>query len=558
MVALKNMEKSAFIVLLKKRLQIKTGGIMIGNRFFKPKFLQLTQPLGAIGLSLSCFMSAAVRAQTNDLSSTKEQIQGQMQLTKTSHVVRQSLTTQGDVHGFRGRTTPIRVYLKEKADLTQIPVVLTEKAARGKWVYNSLRLTAQRSQKSIRAFLDGKKIAYEPFYIVNMIAIPEATSELIGDLERFETVDRIRSDKSFVVDTPVPLETEENTKNFRGLEGSIVATGAPTVWDTYDAMGQGVVVAGQDTGVDYQHPALKNQYRGFTEGEFQHDYNWYDAVDKPLQSGSNPCGFSSAEPCDDDTHGTHTMGTVVGDDGAQEKIGMAPHAKWIACRNMDRGLGQPSTYIKCFEFFLAPFPRRGQAQVDGKPELAPDVINNSWGCPQEEGCDGQEMRSVLEALYVAGISTVVSAGNAGPSCGTINDQPATHSDLTLTVGAYNHRNQQIANFSSRGPSILDQKVGPDLTAPGVGIRSSVPGGSYAGGYSGTSMAGPHVAGAVALLISARPALRGNPARIFDALTGTATPMTSAQSCGGLSGSKVPNNTFGSGLLNVLKAVESVP
>ena len=519
----------------------KTASIQIKGRW--------SRTLGIGLLGLGCSSSLFGQSPTDTLRSSG------WYFSKTSAPVHQAFVPS-EVHGFRKPTTPIRIYFKDQADLKQIPFVLKEKSARGTWVYHELRDTAQKSQKAVREMLERRKIAYESFYIVNMIAIAEATSDLVDELEKFEEIDRIRSDRAFAVETPAPFETDENTKNQRGIEGSVVATGAPTVWETYQAKGQGVVVAGQDTGVDYRHPALKNQYRGFADGEYKHDYNWFDAMEKPLQSGSNPCGFSSQEPCDDDTHGTHTMGTIVGDDGAQEKIGMAPEAQWIACRNMDRGLGQPSTYIKCFEFFLAPFPRRGQAQRDGRPDLAPDVINNSWGCPPDEGCDGQEMKSVLEALAVAGITTVVSAGNAGPGCGTINDQPATHSGLTLTVGAHNHRNKQIANFSSRGPSALDQKVGPDLTAPGVGIRSSVPGGGYAGGYSGTSMAGPHVAGAVALLISARPELRGQPAKISESLTASATPMTTSQSCGGLVGSQVPNNTFGFGLLNILKAVET--
>lgn len=450
---------------------------------------------------------------------------------------------------------PIRIYLKSKPDFGKIPVLITEKSAKGRWVYEALRDRARQSQRHLKDLLDAKKVAYEAFYIVNMIAIPEATAGLVKELELDPEIERIQTNRTFNALAPIIHDDDLVLKESMGIEPGIVATGAPQVWSTYGAKGQGVVVAGQDTGVDYNHEALIRQYRGNQGATQDHNFNWYDAVRKPMQSGRNPCGFGSPLPCDDDTHGTHTMGTVVGDNGAQEKIGMAPEAQWIACRNMDRGLGQPSTYIRCFEFFLAPFPLDGNGLEDGDPEKAPDVINNSWGCPLDEGCDGQEMKEVLTALATAGITTVVSAGNAGPGCSTINDQPATHSDLTLSVGAYNHRSGQIAGFSSRGPSLLDFKVGPDITAPGVGIRSSIPGGYYGGGYSGTSMAGPHVAGAVALLISAKPELRGHPDQITEILTATASPGKTSQTCGGLPGDKFPNNTFGSGVLNIFEAVK---
>ncbi|RYZ65946.1 MAG: peptidase S8, partial [Proteobacteria bacterium] len=242
-------------------------------------------------------------------------------------------------------------------------------------------------------------------------------------------------------------------------------------------------------------------------------------------------------------------------DGLGNEIGMAPDAQWMACRNMDAGNGKPSTYIECFEFFIAPYPQGEDPMTAGNPLKAPHVINNSWGCTADEGCVGQEITPVLEALYRAGVMVVVSAGNDGPGCSTIHEQPATLSPYTLSVGAHNHRDGKIASFSSRGPSTLDGQVGPDLTAPGVSIRSAVPGGGYASGmWSGTSMAGPHVAGAVALLWSAKPELIGNIDETAKIIRETATPTTSTQVCGNVAGTAVPNNTFGFGRLNVAAAV----
>ena len=308
--------------------------------------------------------------------------------------------------------------------------------------------------------------------------------------------------------------------------------------------------------MQWDHPGLINQYRGSAEGKISHDYHWFDAVQRRIDSANNPCGMASKVPCDDHGHGTHTVGTIVGDDGKGNQIGMAPDAKWIACRNMDNGVGRATTYIRCFEFFLAPFPLAGNPMTDGKPELAPHVINNSWGCDKSEGCQGDEMVEVLSALKEAGIVTIVSAGNDGSSCDTIKSQPATISPYAISVGAHNHRSGDIASFSSRGPSTLDKEIGPDVTAPGVSIRSTVPGSRYESfQWSGTSMAGPHVAGQVALIISAQKQLSGNVAGIFDLVRSTATPKTSTQTCGGVPGSQVPNNTFGFGHINAYDATK---
>ena len=193
--------------------------------------------------------------------------------------------------------------------------------------------------------------------------------------------------------------------------------------------GQGVVIGGQDTGYQWDHPALKNQYRGWNGAIADHDYNWHDAIHSG--SGGNPCGYNSPFPCDDYGHGTHTMGTMVGDDGGANQIGMAPGARWIGCRNMDNGLGSPSTYAECYQWFVAP------TRVDGsepRPDLAPDVINNSWGCPPSEGCNPDSLLIVVQNLVDAGIVTAHSAGNSGSGCSFVDTPAAIYEEL-FTVGA---------------------------------------------------------------------------------------------------------------------------
>jgi subtilisin family serine protease len=244
------------------------------------------------------------------------------------------------------------------------------------------------------------------------------------------------------------------------------------------------------------------------------------------------------------------MGTMVGDDGGTNRLGMSPAARWIGCRNMNQGFGTPASYIECFQWFVAPTDLNG---ANPDPAKAPHVINNSWGCPDFEGCSQDTLRQVVENTRAAGIVVVASAGNDGNNCSTVADPPS-HYQASFTVGATNS-SDGIAGFSSRGPVTVDgsNRRKPDVSAPGVGIRSSVPGGGY-GSASGTSMAGPHVAGLVGLLLSGRPDLAGQVDVIQQIIERSALPRTTSQGCGGDSETAVPNNTFGYGRIDALAAL----
>jgi serine protease AprX len=359
-----------------------------------------------------------------------------------------------------------------------------------------------------------------------------------------------------------------------GIEWNISQTRADEVWER-GITGQGIVVGGQDTGYDWQHPALRRAYRGNhgPGGEVDHTYNWHDA-------------WSEATiPFDDNQHGTHTMGTILGDDGQGNQIGMAPGARWIGCRNMRRGLGNPASYTDCMEFFLAPYPPGGDPFTDGDVSMAPHLINNSWGCPDIEGCDDAVLEPAADALRAAGIMMIVSAGNDGPSCETVTEPPARY-DSVFSVGATDNQDQ-ITGFSSRGPVPADDSpeeatpvlLKPDIVAPGANVRSSLPGGGY-GTASGTSMAGPHVAGLVALIWSANPELTGQIDATEQIIRQSARPVEvntscslepsstmdntlldelegltngNACACGGVTG--VPNNVYGWGEIDAEAAVE---
>jgi serine protease AprX len=469
-------------------------------------------------------------------------------LAKLSPIVRAEIDAKQATHD-------VIVHMTTQADLTGAKA-LKSKAAKGRFVVDTLRATAKSHQAGVLALLNAEKSAsarYTPYYVANVVAVSGATTDLLLALAERPDVAMILPDNPVRVIPEATMEQLKNEPAPTAIGANISSTGADRVWSEFQVDGSGIVVGNQDTGIDWDHPALMRKYRGYSAAGVDHNYNWHDAI----RTGTNSaCGIASQVPCDDHGHGTHTLGTSVGDDGAGNQVGMAPGAQWIACRNMNDGVGRPSTYIECFQFFLAPWAY-GADPMTGDPSKAPHVMNNSWGCPTNEGCNGNDFLPVLTALKEAGVMVVAAAGNAGSSCSTINDAPAHHSADSFSVGAISHSTGAIASFSSRGPSRFDGGIGPDVSAPGVSVRSSIPGGGFSGSsWSGTSMASPHVVGAVALLWSADQSLIGDFDATAAALTSSADPKTSTQTCGGVPGTAIPNNTFGYGNLNVYRAVSA--
>jgi serine protease AprX len=404
------------------------------------------------------------------------------------------------------------------------------------------------SQSDLRATLDAAGLPYRSYWIVNLIALKADRAE-VERLAARPDVLTIEPDRAFQVPLETPAAVTPQPASIASIESGLIQVHAPDLWNL-GFKGQGMVVASADTGVQWDHPALKPHYRGWVNSQANHNYNWWDAIHTPIASGTNPCGYNQAVPCDDFGHGTHTTGTMVGDDGLTNHIGMAPEAKWIACRNMDHGVGRPSTYIECLQWFIAPTDLAGN---NPDPSQRPDAIDNSYGCPPSENCTTTSLHDAVEQVRSAGIFMSVSAGNSGPACSTINDPPGLETGV-FTVGSVNSTGAS-STFSSRGPVTWRgwTDIKPDLAAPGEGVRSSYPKNTYIG-LMGTSMAAPHVAGGVALLWSAIPTLRRNIFLTEALLRESAVPApVLSQSCGSTPAGSVPNNTTGSGVLNVLAA-----
>ncbi|MDZ7881181.1 MAG: S8 family peptidase [Saprospiraceae bacterium] len=453
-------------------------------------------------------------------------------------------------------TTEIIVVLQEQGNLSVINPNAT-KEEKGQKTVTILRGVAERSQTDIRQFLTSKRVVFHPFWLVNAL-------HLHADYDLLRTLAE-RQDVAEIMNNPTSKLSVLPENNAQNLPETVLKTwgvqriGADSVW-LLGYRGQGAVVGGADTGYDWTHPALQKKYRGFNAATnaTDHNYNWFDAIEADTITVKNPCGAKAQAPCDDNRHGTHTMGTMIG--GFQivgtdsTAIGVAPDARWIGARNMDRGDGTLTRYIACFEWFTAPTNLTGQLP---NPRLAPHVINNSWYCSTGEGCNSSNfslMERALNATRSAGIVVVVSAGNAGPSCSSFAG-PAGFFDKAFSIGA-TQPNDTIAGFSSRGPVTNDgsNRRKPNVSAPGVGIVSAIPNDGFAS-LSGTSMAGPHVAGAVALMISANPLLAGQVDTIEKMLEITALPLQTTQDCGTISGMSVPNHTYGWGRIDVFAAVK---
>ncbi|MFQ5576955.1 MAG: S8 family serine peptidase, partial [Anaerolineae bacterium] len=238
-----------------------------------------------------------------------------------------------------GQPAPMLVILNEQADLSAADR-LAGKTAKGKFVYRALWQTAQTSQAPLRQWLNRQGIPYRSFYIVNALLV-EGDRSLALALAARPDVARLEANPAIRNSLPSPVPQTGHAPAAAVIESNLLYVNADDVW-ALGFTGQGIVVGGQDTGYDWDHPALVAHYRGWDGAVAGHNYNWHDSI----HAANASCPADSPEPCDDFGHGTHTMGTAIGDDGAGNQIGMAPGATWMGCRNMNGGDGTPASYLE--------------------------------------------------------------------------------------------------------------------------------------------------------------------------------------------------------------------
>jgi len=438
---------------------------------------------------------------------------------------------------------PVFLILADAVDIQQLELEMKSNKVpvteRAKLVMQALKAKANATQPTVRNFIENSALPFtemQRFWITNAISL-NANTDLINALSDLESIARIELNApQFSLIKPEKGEKSE-LKSVGGIEPGLAAIGAPEMW-AMGYTGHARLALTFDTGSLPNHPAFKSRY---LVNRMPYASTWF--------------GFDSPVPTDkSSSHGTHVSGTILGLDTANsDTIGVAYGAYLIATDPIVSNLAdvKPLSEIMLgFEWAMNP---------DGDENTSsdiPDVINNSWGrdntvvdqdwmpCPEL-------VAPVLSAVQAAGIANVFSAGNEGPGSSTIGVPHNLNTGLvnSFTVGAVNGNSISfwpIAEFSSRGPSLCGGEgsllIKPEVSAPGVNVRSSVENGGYAS-FSGTSMASPHVSGAVLLLKEAFPFLSGED--LLLALYYSATDL-------GVAGE---DNTFGMGMINVKDAFD---
>ena len=420
-----------------------------------------------------------------------------------------------------GGEADLIVRMAAQADLTAADQI-ADWEARGRYVYETLRTVAEQSQQGIKALLDGAGLSYETFIAGNELYVWQGTLSAVNALAALPEVASIRATRTYPLD---PLIEQEPAASLDGtLAWGISFTKADQFWAVFGHQGNGIKVANIDTGVQWDHPALVNAFA--CPGQPGNAACWRDP--------SDICPGGTA--CDNHGHGTHTMGTMVADDdpALTYQAGMAPNARWIACKGCESSSCSDYALNTCADWILAP---------GGNAANRPHVVNNSWG----GAGNNTWYLAKVQAWRAAGIFPAFSAGNTGSACGTLNSpgdyQQSFASGAVDTAGT-------IWSGSSRGPSDFGHEpyTKPNIAAPGVSVCSTVPGNGWSCGYTGTSMASPHSAGAVALLWSCNPGLIGRIDQTSELLQATAG-TTPAGNCGAPPDAE-GNYTYGYGYLDV--------
>ncbi len=443
-------------------------------------------------------------------------------------------------------TIKVLVVMKDQADITTLDWDLHDRKisldVRHSTVLETLQAKANGTQRNLLASLEDRKatgdiLGYTPHWLINAVVV-KGTLGAIRDLAARPDVDVVEADLVAELIEPVKRDVKDREKSITGIgmTPGVQAVNAPLVWQEFGNRGAGAVVGILDTGVEGSHPALADNWRGnFAPA----DECWFDAAD-----------FGDATPQDHHYHGTHVMGTICGL-APDDTIGVAPDALWIASNVINQGVGSEfdNDVLASLEFMADP---------DGNPDTSddvPDVVQNSWGINENFtgyfDCDSRWW-DAMDNCEAAGVVLTWSAGNEGPGSGSLRspaDRAATPHNA-FSVGSVDATNYPfpypISSFSSRGPTTCpdvppESLIKPEVCAPGSDVYSAAPGGGYQY-LSGTSMAGPHVAGVVALMRAANPTV--DVITIKDVLMNTAVDL----------GTEGEDNTYGHGLVDAYQAV----
>lgn len=402
------------------------------------------------------------------------------------------------------------------------------RAGRYQAAVNRLRqnnTTAQKALVQKLQELERNNLAagIKPHWITNIVEAEVAAGELSrlasrNDIEMIYAVPKIESIMPDKVESAPPLST--------GVSDNLTYINADDAWAA-GYTGAGRVICSFDTGVEGTHPALLNSWKG-------HDGDsaaaWFDPRDRQ--------SFPHTIPGSSTSHGTYVMGLLVGHDNSTgDTIGVALDARWISAAVIDIS---GASIIDAFEWAADP---------DGDPNSiddVPDVINHSWGV-KDIGCISI-LYDPIDNLEALGIVNIFSAGNEGPAAASIRN-PANRANDSLDCFAVGNINSSttppsVSSGSSRGPSDCNGAIKPNVTAPGVAVWASSPGGNY-GFFSGTSAAAPHVAGLVALLRQKNP--NATVDEIKEAILTTANDY----------GFSLPDNNFGWGVIDCMAALNAL-
>lgn len=484
-----------------------------------------------------------------------------MLLLAVSASAEQELFVSPEVHDRLNHSDSVEliIHFRDTPDLS--PAYQMDWLERGRWVHDTMTAASRDAQSSMRSSLRSGGIDYKALESFNMMVVPQADEQVLQTLIADPQVRGIFVKPDFHL---MGRELEFGDRSGpRGTEPNIDQIKASEVWDQLGITGENVVIGINDSPPLHTHDALVNQYRGtLGDGSFDHNYAWFDPI---TGSEEPPAEF----------HGTHVTGIAVGDDGADNQIGVAPGAEWMACGGFVGG-ADPEV-LTCLDWFLAPTDLEGE---NPDPDLRPHVVNNSWGSCAIEHNEAL-YTPIFDAMYAAGVIPVVSNGNANafgcqypspPGLGTVGD-PARHGRV-LGIGSTTQSGGDYAFHSNWGPTdnpnpglpdSFDDFGYPDLkpnfSAPGEGIRSSVETGDSAYGFAtGTSMASPHASGVIALMISAAPSLAGDFQNIGTILQETAIHVEFDGAGAGdpdvEPGVNHPNYAAGWGETDALAAVEA--